>query len=67
MNLVKTILWFSKNHNYLLSVDEQTAIHVLYATYPDRPLQGDYSIIRLLIELEVTYQITITEKNRDAI
>lgn len=48
-------------------MDEQTAVHVLFATHPGKPLEGDYSLIRMLIELEVTYQITITEKNRENI
>jgi hypothetical protein len=63
----KTVLWFAKNHNYLLSIDEQTVMHSLFDTYPGKTLQGDYSLIRMLIELEVTYLIGVTEKNRESI
>lgn len=47
--LVKTVIWFAKKNNYLLSMDEQTAVHVLYATYPGKPLEADYRLMRMLI------------------
>jgi len=42
-------------------------MHALFDTYPGKPLESDYSLIRMLIELEVTYVIGITEKNRESI
>ena len=58
---------FAKDHNYLLSVDEQTVESSLFATHPSRILEGDYRLMRLLIESEVSYRIEITEKNREQI
>ena len=64
VNHAKTVLWFSKDHNYMVTIDEQTVMHALFSTYSDRRMDGDYSMLRMLVELEVTYRIIITEKNR---
>ena len=42
-------------------------MHTLQQTYPGARMEGDYSLIRVLIELEVTYKIAITDKNREQI
>ena len=42
-------------------------LHALLSTYPEAKMAGDYTLIRLLIELEVTYKIVVTDKNRAVI
>lgn len=61
------MLWFSKSHTYLVSIDEQTVMYALFNTYLGGDMEGDYKLIRLLLQLEVTYRIVITEANREAI
>jgi len=51
----------------MVTVDEQTVMHALFSTYPKQPFEGNYSLIRLLIQAEVSYAIKITEKNREVI
>jgi len=66
-DLTRTVLYYAKNHNYLISVDERTARYALLSTYPHRPMQGDYSILRVLTDCEVTFKIAVTEVNREQI
>jgi len=51
----------------MVTVDEQTVMHALFSTYPSAPFAGNYSLIRLLIQAEVTYAIKVTEKNQEII
>ena len=42
-------------------------MHALVSTYPCKPLEEDYSLIRLLIKSEVAYTIKVTENNKSAL
>ena len=42
-------------------------MHALVSTYPGKPLQRDYSLIRLLIKSEVAYTIKVTKKNKSTL
>ena len=65
--LTRNVLCYAKSHNYLLSVDERTVMHALISTYQGRPMAGDYSLLRVLIDCEITYKIAVTELNREQI
>ena len=65
--LTRTVLHYAKKHNYLISIDEKTAMHALFSTYHGRPMAGDYSLLRVLTDCELTYKIAVTEVNREQI
>jgi len=66
-DLARTVLYYAKNHNYLISVDERTAMHAVQSTYIGRPMAGDYSLLRVLTDCELTYKIAVTDINREQI
>jgi len=65
--LTRTVLFYAQSHNYLISVDEKTAIHALLSTYHGRPMAGDYSLLRVLTDCQLPYKIAVTELNRKQI
>jgi len=65
--MARTVLSYAKSHNYMISIDERTAMHALLSTYHGRPMMGDYSMLRVLTDCELTYKIAITEHNRKQI
>ena len=61
----KQVIRFAKAHNYRLTVDKQTVGSALSATYASQALQGDFRLIRFLIESELFYKVEISGGDRD--
>lgn len=62
-----TILQFSRDHNHLLSVDEQTVWYLVKQTQAGMVLDGDFSLISLVIYFDVVYVIQVNDANRNAV
>lgn len=64
---VHQVLQFSRNHNYLLAIDEQTVWFMVKQTQAGMALDADYTLISLLIQFDVIYKIQVSDANRNAV
>ena len=48
---------FAHDNKYAIQVDEETVWYAVLQTQYDRPLEGNYDIIRLFVEQEVIYRV----------
>ena len=53
----RQVIVFAHDNKYAIQVDEETVWYAVLQTQIDRPMEGNYDIIRLLVEQEVIYRV----------
>ena len=50
------IIWFAKDHNYSLAIDEETVWHTVNQRQPGKAMEGNYNILKMLIVQDITFE-----------
>ena len=50
------MIWFAKDNNYTLSIDEETVWHTVNQRQPGKPMEGNFNIPKMLIVQEIAYE-----------
>ena len=50
------VIWFAKDHNYNLAVDEEVVWHIVSQRQPGCPMEGNFNIPKMLIVQEIAYE-----------
>ena len=50
-----TVIWFAKDHNYNLAVDDEVVWYIVSQRQAGRPMEGNYNIPKMLIVQEIAY------------